>query len=101
MISALRANYLLSKGCRGFLASVVDLQKKELEIEYILVVLEFLDVFPEDLPGLLLDREVEFSIDLVPGTAPISKALYRMAPAELKELKGQLEELLDKRVYSS
>uniref|UniRef100_A0A2N9H1P0 Reverse transcriptase n=1 Tax=Fagus sylvatica TaxID=28930 RepID=A0A2N9H1P0_FAGSY len=84
------------KGCRGFLASVVDLQKKELEIEDIPVVREFPDVFPEDLPGLPPDREVEFSIDLVPGTAPISKAPYRMAPAELKELKGQLEELLDK-----
>jgi hypothetical protein len=57
--------------------------------------------FPEDLFGLPPDREVEFSIDLVPGTAPISKAPYRMAPAKLKELKGQLEELLDKRVYSS
>uniref|UniRef100_A0A2N9EM84 Reverse transcriptase n=1 Tax=Fagus sylvatica TaxID=28930 RepID=A0A2N9EM84_FAGSY len=96
MISALRANRLLRKGCRGFLASVVDLQKKELEIEDIPVVREFPDVFPEDLPGLPPDREVEFSIDLVPGTAPISKAPYRMAPAELKELKGQLEELLDK-----
>uniref|UniRef100_A0A2N9EEP8 RNA-directed DNA polymerase n=1 Tax=Fagus sylvatica TaxID=28930 RepID=A0A2N9EEP8_FAGSY len=66
MISALRANRLLRKGCRGFLASVVDLQKKELEIEDIPVVREFLDVFPEDLPGLPPDREVEFSIDLVP-----------------------------------
>uniref|UniRef100_A0A2N9EJD6 Reverse transcriptase domain-containing protein n=1 Tax=Fagus sylvatica TaxID=28930 RepID=A0A2N9EJD6_FAGSY len=96
MISALRANRLLRKGCRGFLASVVDLQKKELEIKDIPIVREFSDVFPEDLSGLPPDREVEFSIDLVPGTAPISKAPYRMAPAELKELKGQLKELLDK-----
>ena len=43
------------------------------------------------------DREIEFSIDLLPGTAPISKAPYRMAPTELKELKEQLVELLDKR----
>ena len=42
------------------------------------------------------DREIEFSIDLLPGTAPISKAPYRMAPTELKELKEQLVELLDK-----
>ena len=59
-----------------------------MEIEDIHVVREFPDVFPEDLPGLPPDREVEFSIDLVPGTTPISKAPYRMAPAELKELKG-------------
>uniref|UniRef100_A0A2N9I7U4 RNA-directed DNA polymerase n=1 Tax=Fagus sylvatica TaxID=28930 RepID=A0A2N9I7U4_FAGSY len=71
-------------------------KRRNWRIEDIPVVREFPDVFPEDLPGLPPDREVEFSIDLVPGTAPISKAPYRMAPAELKELKGQLEELLDK-----
>jgi hypothetical protein len=87
---------LLKKGCRGFLASVVDLQKKELEIGDIPIVREFPDVFLEDLPGLPPDREVEFSINLVPSIAPISKAPYKMAPVELKELKGQLEELLDK-----
>ena len=53
-------------------------------------------MFPEDLPGLPPDREVDFSIDLLPGTAPISKAPYRMALVELKELKEQLKELLEK-----
>ena len=57
---------------------------------------EFPEVFPEDLPGLPPDREIEFSIDLLLGSGPISKAPYRMAPAELKELKEQLQELLDK-----
>ena len=57
---------------------------------------EFPDVFPEDLSGLPLDREIEFSIDLLPGFSPISKAPYRMALAELRELKAQLQELLDK-----
>ena len=56
---------------------------------------EFLEVFQE-VPGLPPDREIEFAIELVPGTAPISKAPYRMAPAELAELKKQLQELLDK-----
>ena len=51
------------------------------------LVCEFLDVFPEDLPGLPPHREVEFVIELAPGTEPVSKAPYRMAPAELKELK--------------
>ena len=60
------------------------------------VVREFLDVFLEALLGLPSEREVEFSIEQVPGTAPISKAPYRMAPAELQELKKQLHELLDK-----
>ena len=57
---------------------------------------EFPDVFPEDLSGLPPDREIEFSIDLLPGSSPISKAPYRMAPVELRELKAQLQELLDK-----
>ena len=52
--------------------------------------------FPEDLPGLPPDREVEFSIELEPSTAPISRCPYRMAPKELVEMKKQLEELLEK-----
>ena len=57
------------------------------------IVCEYTDVFPEDLPGLPPIREIEFSIDLVPGTSAISIPPYRMAPAELKELKAQLEDL--------
>jgi len=57
---------------------------------------EFLDVFPEDLPVLPLDREVEFTIDVLPGTTPISKAPYRMAPVELAEVKKQIWDLLSK-----
>ncbi|WVZ80348.1 LOW QUALITY PROTEIN: hypothetical protein U9M48_027832, partial [Paspalum notatum var. saurae] len=51
---------------------------------------------PEELPGLPPDKDVEFSIELVPGTSPVSKRPYRMAPGELKELKTQLQEQLDK-----
>ena len=60
------------------------------------VVCEFPDVFPEELPGLPPDRDVEFKIELVPGTAPISRRPYRMPPNELAELKVQLQDLLDK-----
>ena len=66
------------------------------DLTSILVVCEFLDVFPEELPGLPPDREVEFSIELEPGTAPISQRPYRMAPKEMAEMKKQLEELLEK-----
>ena len=62
-----------------------------------LIVRDFLEVFPEDLPGLPPNREIEFVIELVLGTSPISKAPYRMVPTELKELKTQLQELLDKK----
>ena len=60
------------------------------------VVCEFPDVLPKDLPGLPPDREVEFSIELEPGTAAISRCPYRMAPRELAEMKKQLEELMEK-----
>jgi len=60
------------------------------------VVQEFLDVFPSDLPGVPPDRDIDFAIDLEPGTKPISIPPYRMAPAELKELKDQLQDLLSK-----
>ncbi|WVZ80621.1 hypothetical protein U9M48_028080 [Paspalum notatum var. saurae] len=66
------------------------------EIKKIPVVCEFPDVFLEEPPVLPPDRDVEFRIELVPGTAPISKRPYRMAPDELKELKTQLQEQLDK-----
>lgn len=60
------------------------------------VVRDFLDVFPEELPGSPPDREIEFVINLIPRTVSIFKTPYQMAPVELKELKVQLQELLDK-----
>ncbi|KAD4586366.1 hypothetical protein E3N88_23967 [Mikania micrantha] len=95
IISALKAQKFLLHGCAGFLASVKVDSENELSISDHPIVCEFPDVFPEKLPGVPPYREVEFTIDLVPGAEPISKAPYRMAPTELKELKEQLEELLD------
>nr|GFB88505.1 putative reverse transcriptase domain, aspartic peptidase domain protein [Tanacetum cinerariifolium] len=57
---------------------------------------EFPDVFPDELPGIPPVREVEFNIELIPGAEPIFKSPYRMAPVELKELKDQLQELLER-----
>ena len=96
IISCLRAKSLLAKGCEGFLAHVVDTQQPSPKMEDIPIVQEFTDVFPEELPGIVPDREIEFTIELVPGASPISIAPYRMAPAELLELKIQLKEYLDK-----
>ena len=56
---------------------------------------DFLDVFPEELPSIPPVREVDLSIEILPGTTPTSRAPYKMAPTELKELKIQLQELLD------
>ena len=96
VISALHARCMMKKGCKGYLATVRDTQQSALRMEDIPIVREFPDVFLEDLSGLPPDREMEFSIDLLPDSSPISKAPYWMAPAELRELKAQLQELLDK-----
>ncbi|XP_073307098.1 uncharacterized protein [Primulina huaijiensis] len=79
-----------------YLAMVSELKEEvERKLEDIPIVREFPDVFPEELSGTVLNREVDFEINFVPGAAPISKAPYRMAPAELKELKDQRQEFLD------
>ncbi|KAL0544263.1 hypothetical protein IC582_019376 [Cucumis melo] len=96
VISAIRASKLLSQGSWGILASVVDTREVDVSLSSEPVVRDYPDIFPEELPGLPPHREVEFAIELDPGTVPISRAPYKMAPAELKELKVQLQELLDK-----
>ncbi|XP_073121073.1 uncharacterized protein [Henckelia pumila] len=74
----------------------VNVLKSSPELADIPVVKEFEDVFPDEIPGFPPTREIEFSIELMSGTLPISKVPYRMAPLELKELKEQLEDLLSK-----
>ena len=86
---------MLRKGCQGSLACALKGDKIELKVEDILVVKEFPYEFSEDLLGLPPDRAIEFTIL---GTSPISKVPYRMAFAELKELKEQLLDLLDKGI---
>ena len=96
VISAMLAQKYVRKGCEAYLAYVLDDKELEKKPESVPVVCEYPDVFPEELPGLPHVREVEFGIELVPGTTPISIAPYRMAPTELKELKAQLQELTDR-----
>ncbi|KAA0052124.1 ty3-gypsy retrotransposon protein [Cucumis melo var. makuwa] len=96
VISAMRASKLLSQGTWSILASVVDTREVDVSLSSEPVVRDYPDVFPEELPRLPPHREIEFAIELESGTVPISRAPYRMAPAELKELKVQLQEFLDK-----
>ena len=96
LISAIIARKMLKRGCQGYLIMVRDVEADKGAIKKVLVVCEFLDVFLEELLGLPPDREIEFCIDVVPGTDPISMPPYRMGPVELKELNEQLKELLDK-----
>nr|GFB38726.1 putative reverse transcriptase domain-containing protein [Tanacetum cinerariifolium] len=96
IISALQARTLLSHGCEGFLAIIHDTTSYVPSIHDQPIVFEFPDVFPDELPGIPPVREVEFNIELIPRSEPISKAPYRMALIELKELKDQLQELLER-----
>nr|GEU67041.1 putative reverse transcriptase domain-containing protein [Tanacetum cinerariifolium] len=74
----------------------MEKKSNEKRLEDIPVVREFLEVFPEDLPGLPLVRQVEFQIDLIPGAVPVARAPYRLAPLVMQELSDQLQELADR-----
>nr|AXI69408.1 Reverse Transcriptase [Olea europaea subsp. europaea] len=96
LVSALQAEKMLRKEtCQGYLVNISGGKQETIKVEDVPIVREFVDVFPEDLSGIPPDRQVEFTIDLILGAAPVSKAPYRMAPKELQELKKQLQELLD------
>ncbi|XP_017609187.1 uncharacterized protein LOC108455086 [Gossypium arboreum] len=86
--SALVAEKLVHKGCEAFLAYINISDSGDSTVKDIKMVKDFLDIFPEELLGLPPNREVELGIEILLGTAPVSIALYRMAPKELTELKA-------------
>ncbi|GJZ05220.1 putative reverse transcriptase domain-containing protein [Tanacetum coccineum] len=99
VISSIRTQKYIDQGCQVFLIQMMKEEKTEISerrIEDVPVVRDFPEVFPEDLPGLPPTRQVEFHIELIPEAAPVARAPYRLAPAEMKELAEQLKELSDK-----
>ncbi|GJX43128.1 putative reverse transcriptase domain-containing protein [Tanacetum coccineum] len=99
VISSIRTQGYIDKGCQVFLVQMMkkeETEASEKRIEDVPVVRDFPEVFPEDLPGLPPTRQVEFHIELIPGAAPVARAPYRLAPAEMKELAEQLKELSGK-----
>ncbi|XP_070010085.1 uncharacterized protein [Nicotiana sylvestris] len=96
VISFLKAQRMVGRGCLSYLAFARDVGAETPSIDSVPVVREFPDVFPTDLPAMPPDRDIDFGIDLVLDTQPISIPSYRMAPVELKQLKEELQELLDK-----
>nr|GFB41353.1 putative reverse transcriptase domain-containing protein [Tanacetum cinerariifolium] len=90
----------MAKGCHVFLAQISatkeDDKSEGKQVKDVPIVQYFPEVFPEDFPGLPPARPVEFQIDLIPGATPVARALYRLAPSEMKELSKQLQELSDK-----
>jgi hypothetical protein len=97
-ISAMQFKKCMNKGCQIYAIQVTNLLEKENKpsLEDFTVLHEFRDLFVDEIPELPPRREIDFSIDLLPGSTPISKAPYRMSLPELTELKIQLQELLDK-----
>ncbi|GKE99992.1 hypothetical protein Tco_0023343 [Tanacetum coccineum] len=100
IISCTKTQRYIEKGCQVYLAQVTSKKaedkSEERRLEDVPIVREFSEVFPEDLPGLPPARQVKFQIDLVPGVAPVARAPYRLAPAEIQELSTQLQELSDR-----
>ena len=96
MISTSTARKMVRKGCEAYLAYVIHTVKARPSVSNIPTVSDFPDVFLEEFPGLPPKREIEFAIDVVLGATPASITPYQMAPMELKELKLQLQELLEK-----
>ncbi|XP_070015583.1 uncharacterized protein [Nicotiana sylvestris] len=95
-ISYLKASKMIRKGCIYHWVRVADTTSEVSVPESVPVVKEFLEVFSDELPRIPPDREMDFGIDVLPDTRPISIPPYRMAPAELRELKEQLKDLLEK-----
>ena len=87
------------KGCKVFAVYIMDNKEKDnqLNIEDIPILKDFKDIFPEEILGLPLKRDIDFTIDLVPGEIPASKAPYLMNIIVLIELKSQIQELIDKK----
>ncbi|XP_075492406.1 uncharacterized protein LOC142530456 [Primulina tabacum] len=97
IISCICARKLMKRGCQAFLASILSLSEQVGQrLEDVEIVRDFPNVFLEDVSSIPPDKEVDFSIELMPGTLPISKAPYRLVPAERKELKDQIQDLLEK-----
>ena len=82
--------------CQGIMLLTAGVSGDDQSLEQIPVVCEFSNVFPDDINEFPPNREVEFAIELVPGSGPISITPYRMSPLEMAELKAQLEDLLGK-----
>jgi hypothetical protein len=94
-VSSLQLRKSMRKGCKLYAIPALNEKGVAEGLEHLPVVKEFADVFPEELPGMPPERELEFTIDLKPGTEPIARTPYRMSTPELQELKMQLKELLD------
>ncbi|XP_024979002.1 uncharacterized protein LOC112516212 [Cynara cardunculus var. scolymus] len=93
IVTCLKMRKYLRKDCIAFLAHVMDKKAEEKRVQDILIIRDFPEVFPDELPGIPSPRQVEFHIELIPAVAPMAKAPYRLAPSEMKELYSNCSEL--------
>ncbi|GJW52254.1 putative reverse transcriptase domain-containing protein [Tanacetum coccineum] len=100
IISCTKTQKYIQRGCHVFLTQIsvkkIEDKSEEKRLKDVSIIQDFLEVFQEDLQGFPLARQVEFQIDLVPGAAPVARALYWLAMSEMQELSAQLQELADK-----
>ncbi|WMV45518.1 hypothetical protein MTR67_038903 [Solanum verrucosum] len=92
LISYLKGKKMISKGCLYHLVRVMDMDSDTPSLDSVHIVNEYPKVFPDDLQGIPPEREIDFGIDLLPNTQPISITPYRMALLELKDLNEQLKD---------
>ncbi|GJS90279.1 putative reverse transcriptase domain-containing protein [Tanacetum coccineum] len=90
LISCIKTERYISRGCQVFMIQVMEKKSDEKKLEDIPVVKELPNVFPKNLPGIPLVRQVEFQIDLIPGARPVARTPYRLAPSEMQELSNHL-----------
>ncbi|KAA3482937.1 alcohol-forming fatty acyl-CoA reductase-like [Gossypium australe] len=95
VIFALVDEKLVRKGCEAYLAFISDSDSTKASVHDIWIIQDFSDVFPDELLGVSLNREVEFGIALIPEISPVLITPYRMTTTDLAELKAQLHELLN------
>nr|GEX39361.1 putative reverse transcriptase domain-containing protein [Tanacetum cinerariifolium] len=96
MISCIKARKYIKRGSQLLIAQVTEKEPSKKQMQDVPVICNFLEVFLDDLPGLPQPQQVEFKIELISGAAPVTRAPYRLAPSELKELSDQLKELSEK-----
>ena len=100
-ISCIKAQKCLHQKNYVFLTLVVDKTKDEVSIQGIPLACDFPDVFPEELPGIPPERQVEFQIDLILGTTSIANSPYRLTPAEIQKLSSQLRRIVAQRIHQT
>ncbi|GKF34237.1 hypothetical protein Tco_0107437, partial [Tanacetum coccineum] len=102
IISCTKTQKYIEKGCQVYLAQVMSKKEEdkseEKRLEDVPIMRNFLEVFPEEFPGLPPTLQVEFQIELVPSATPVARSPYRLAPSKMQELSAQLQELFDKGV---